>query len=162
MTPDDLVEVHLIEQLKFRYLRYLDLKMWPELEALFTPDATASYGGGAYTLEGRDAIMEFLRDAMARTTMLTSHKAHHPEITITGPSTAEGTWALEDRVVDTEFAITISGAAYYADHYVKDSGTWLIAQTGYKRIYEEIQPRPGDLNLTASWWDTDGRSAIGA
>ena len=32
MTPDDLVEIHAIEQLKFRYLRFVDLKMWDEVE----------------------------------------------------------------------------------------------------------------------------------
>jgi hypothetical protein len=161
MTPDDLVEIHLIEQLKYRYLRYLDLKMWDELEGLLTTDATASYGGGAYAFEGRDAIMAFLRDAMTRTGMLTTHKGHHPEIELTGATSAKGTWALEDRVVDTEFGVTISGAAYYFDEYVRSDGSWLIRHTGYKRVYEELQPRPDDLSLTASWWDTDGRSQIG-
>jgi hypothetical protein len=160
MTPDDLVEIHRIEQLKYRYLRYLDLKMWDELEAVFTPTATASYGGGAYTFDDRDAIMTFLRDSMSRTGMLTSHKVHHPEITLTGPSTATGTWALEDRVVETDFGITISGAAYYTDEYVKADGEWLISHTGYKRVFEELQPRSEDLSLTASWWATDGRSTI--
>ena len=162
MTPDDLVEIHLIEQLKYQYLRHLDLKMWEELEMLFTPDATASYGGGAYTFEGREAIMAFLRDSMSRTGMLTSHKCHHPEISLTGATTASGIWALEDRVVETEFGLTISGAAYYYDDYVKNDGAWLIAHTGYKRVFEEMRPRPEDLSLTASWWGTDGRSTIGA
>src|SRR4051794_39420874 len=107
LTPDDLVELELIKRLKYRYLRDVDLKDWDDLETLFTQDATASYGGGAYTYEGRDAIMEFLRSSMASTGMLTSHKCHHPEIDLTGEGEAEGRWALEDVVVHTEFAITV-------------------------------------------------------
>lgn len=162
MTLDDLVEIRQIEQLKYRYLRYVDTKMWAELEATFTPDATASYGGGAYTFEGREAIMAFLRETMSRTAMLTSHKCHHPEIELTTPTSATGIWALEDRVVDTDFGVTISGAAFYSDEYVKVDDNWLIAHTGYKRVYEEMEPRTDDQNVTASWWATDGRSTIQA
>jgi hypothetical protein len=47
---------------------------------------------------------------------------------------------------------------------VKRKGRWRIAKTGYKRIYEEIQPRGNvdGLKLTASWWATDGRSELPA
>ena len=45
------------------------------------PDATARYGGGLYEFEGRDAIMEFLRTSMGATTMLSSHRCHHPRST---------------------------------------------------------------------------------
>ncbi|HZA87575.1 MAG TPA: nuclear transport factor 2 family protein, partial [Acidimicrobiales bacterium] len=61
MTPDDLVEIEQIHQLKYRYVRLLDQKRWDELAELFVDDATASYGGGAHQLAGRDAIMGFLR-----------------------------------------------------------------------------------------------------
>ncbi len=162
MTPDDLVEIHRIEQLKYQYTRFIDLKMWDDLEPLFTPDATASYGGGAYVFTGRDDIMAFLRGAMSRTGMLTSHKCHHPEISLTTGETATGIWALEDRVVDKDNGVTISGAAYYSDEYVKVGGEWRFSHTGYRRVFEEIQPRPDDLTITADWWATDGKSAIQA
>ena len=80
MTPEDLVEMELIKRLKYRYLRCLDQKLWDEIETCFLPDATARYGGGLYEFEGRDAIMEFLRTSMGATTMLSSHRCHHPEI----------------------------------------------------------------------------------
>jgi hypothetical protein len=164
VKPDDLVEIHAIERLKYKYLRCLDQKLWDELETCFTEDATASYGGGAYELAGRDAIMGFLRGAMGSTTMLSSHKCHHPEIDLVGPDEATGTWALEDVVVETAAQFTVRGAAWYADRYVRDpDGTWRIAHTGYKRTYEELQSRadvPG-LTLTADWWATGGRSKLG-
>jgi SnoaL-like domain len=160
MTPDDLVEIELIRQLKYRYVRFIDTKRWDDLAGLFLPDATASYGGGARVCEGRDAIMAFLVDSMADEQMLTSHKVHQPEITLTGSDTAEGVWALDDVVVLGTLGTTVRGASFYDDRYAKADGDWRIAHTGYRRIYEEIEPRRDDLRLTASWWGTDGRSRL--
>jgi hypothetical protein len=160
MTPDDLVEIELIRQLKYRYVRFIDTKRWDDLAELFLPDATASYGGGATVCDGRDAIMSFLVDAMADVRMLTSHKVHQPEITLTGPDTAEGVWALDDVVVLGGLGMTVRGASFYDDRYAKAGGDWRIAHTGYRRVYEEIEPRRDDLRLTASWWGTDGRSKL--
>jgi hypothetical protein len=162
MTPEDLVEIELIKRLKYRYLRGLDQKLWAEVESCFTPDATARYGGGLYEFEGRDAIMEFLRTSMGATTMLSSHRCHHPEIDLTGPDQAVGTWALEDVVILTDLGLNVQGAAFYSDRYVKVDDRWLIDHTGYRRTYEELLPRgsmPG-LKLTADWWATDGRSTL--
>ena len=162
MTPDQLVDLELIKRLKYRYARCLDLKLFDEVGECFIPEATASYGGGAYTYEGRDAIVEFLRNSMGSTSMLTSHKMHHPEIDFTGADTATGMWALDDVVVLNDFNLTVRGAAFYTDEYVKAGAEWRIRHTGYKRVYEELAPRAADITLTASWWDTDGRSSLPA
>lgn len=164
MTPEELCEIESIKRVKYRYLRGLDQKRWDEVEACFTHDATAAYSGGKYSYEGRSAILTFLRGAMGAETFLSSHRCHHPEIDLTGPDTAVGTWALEDVVIETQWDITIRGAAFYTDAYVKQNGDWKISHTAYKRTYEEIQPRgsvPG-LRLTASWWATDGKSELDA
>jgi hypothetical protein len=162
MTVERLVELELIQRLKYRYIRCLDLKLFEEIGDCFIDAATASYGGGAYTYEGRDAILEFLRNSMGSTTMLTSHKVHHPEIELTGPDTATGVWALDDTVLLTDLNLVVRGAAYYTDEYVKTDGDWRIRHTGYKRVYEELVPRLADATLTASWWATDGRSSLPA
>ena len=163
MNPDDLVEIELIKRLKYRYLRCLDQKLWDEIETCFIPEATARYGGGLYEFSGRDAIMEFLRNSMGATTMLSSHRCHHPEIDLIDPTTATGIWALEDVVILTDMGINVQGAAFYDDRYVKRDGSWSIAHTGYRRTYEELMPRSSitGLKLTADWWATDGRSRLG-
>ena len=160
MTPDDLVEIALIQQLKYRYVRCIDTKAWDELASLFADDATASYGGGATTLDGRPAIMEFLTTSMASESMLTSHKVHQPEISLTGPGEATGVWALDDVVIMEDLGLVVRGASFYDDRYSKVDGQWLIAHTGYRRVFEEIEPRSPDVKLTASWWGTDGRSSL--
>jgi bile-acid 7alpha-dehydratase len=164
VTPEDLVEIELIKRLKYKYMRCLDQKLWDAVGECFTPDATASYSGGVYSFEGREAIVEFLRTSMGATTMLTSHRCHHPEIDLEDDRAgADGTWAFEDTVILTDVGVTVQGAAFYRDRYVKDAGTWRIAHTGYRRTFEELVPRASitGLKVTADWWETDGRSRLG-
>ena len=148
---DELREIEAIKRLKYRYMRCLDQKRWAELGECFTDDARTSYGDGKYAFQGRDAILGFLVAAMDRPSFLSSHRVHHPEIDLISPTTARGTWALEDFVLDPERAIIIQGAAFYSDEYVKVGGQWRIAFTGYARTFEYVEPlsgRPG-LRLTA-------------
>lgn len=161
MSGAHFTDEHDIADLKYRYVRHLDTKQWESLEDLFTEDATASYGGGAYVCDGREAIMEFLVTNMSSQTLHTAHRVGQPEIAVSG-STATGRWALSDTVVDTALGVFISGAAYYEDTYVKTEGGWRIASTGYRRLYEYLVPTSAmaDFSLTASWWATDGRSTL--
>jgi len=162
MTPDDLVEIEQIKLLKHRYCRFLDQKRFAELGDLFVDDATASYGGGVRRLAGRAAIVEWLESVMAPTSMLTIHQVSQPEIELLGdgPGEAAGSWALQDVVVLTDAGITIRGASYYEDRYAKVDGRWRIRHTGYKRIYETMEPRDAGVTITADWWATDGRSSL--
>ena len=159
------MEFEQIKRLKYAYARCLDLKLWDEIAGLFTPDAVAAYSGGGYTFEGRDAIVEFLTRSMGAETFHSSHKMHHPgdrahRARIRRPAV----WALDDTVIDTQWNITIRGASFYNDEYVKQDGRWLIHRTSYRRVFEELQPRGNveGLSLTASWWATDGRSKLPA
>jgi hypothetical protein len=151
VTPEELVEIELIKRLKYRYARLLDTKDFDGLNDCFVEGATASYSGGQLSYEGRDAIIGFLRKALGSATMLTSHLVGQPEIELTGPETATGTWALQDLVILTDQALEIRGTAFYSDEYVKEEGSWRFKHTGYRRIYEEMGPRPPELKLTASW-----------
>ena len=40
----DLVALEEIRQVKYRYLRCVDLKLWDDMAEVFTPDATVDYG----------------------------------------------------------------------------------------------------------------------
>ncbi|HUI26966.1 MAG TPA: nuclear transport factor 2 family protein [Candidatus Kryptonia bacterium] len=150
----DLQEIEAIRRLKYKYLRCLDLKLWAELEECFTEDATAAYGDGKYSFAGRDQIMQFLRNALGGRNMITSHRVHQPEIDVTGATTAVGTWALEDTVIETQSNSIIRGAAFYRDEYVKVGGRWKIRATGYQRLFEERLSRADtpSWHLTANHW----------
>jgi hypothetical protein len=139
-------EIEAIRQLKYRYLRAVDLKLWDLLASTFATDAVSAYDSGKNAYVGRDAIVKWLRGAMENH-VVTMHQVHHPEIELTSPTTATGRWHLEDRVINDGPALPempahsiLFGTAYYADEYVKRDGQWLIARTGYERVYCEIRP----------------------
>jgi len=146
----DLQEIEAIKRLKYRYVRALDLKLWDELGACLTEDCRSAYGDGHFSFDGRAAILAFLKDALGPKTRITSHRVHQPEIDLTSPTTATGVWALEDIVIETEAKLTIRGAAFYYDEYVKLGGEWKIAKTGYNRIYEETESRTDTPSLVLS------------
>ena len=153
----DLQEIEAIKRLKYKYMRCIDEKRWDELAECFAEDATVAYSGDKYAFAGRDAIMKFLVDSMDRDSFLSSHRVGHPEIEVTSETTATGIWALEDTVIDTQFEITLRGAAFYRDEYVKIGGRWKIRSTGYERTFEEIESRKGNssLTLTQRQWGTE-------
>lgn len=164
LTPAVLAQFEAIKRTKYAYLRCLDQKQWNEMADVLTEDCLATYSGGAYTYEGRDAILEFLQRTMGAETFHSSHRVHQPEIELLDESTATGVWAMDDVVVMTDFELTVRGAGFYTDEYRRSGGVWRIARTGYKRTYEEIQPRGSveGLELTASWWSTGGQSRLQA
>jgi hypothetical protein len=137
----DLVALEEIRQVKYRYLRCVDLKLWAEMTEVFTPDATADYGspatGQPLRFGSRDEIIAFLRDSLGPH-IITLHAAGQPEIDIDGAA-ASGTWRFEDTVIATEYRVVIAGAAFYQDQYERGAdGAWRIAHTGYVRTYEAM------------------------
>ena len=119
LNTSDLIEIEAIKRVKYRYIRCLDQKLWDEMATCFTDDAVAAYSGGKYRYEGRDAIIEFLTRSMGADTFHSSHRVHQPEIDLTGPDTATGTWAMDDVVVMTDWQLTVRGAAFYTDEYLQ-------------------------------------------
>jgi len=152
----DLVALEELKQLKYRYLRALDTKDWDAFAETFTDDATADYGE-RLSFTGRDAITGYMRTTLTPA-IITVHHVHHPELSIHGDS-ATGTWALDDTVVVTEHKMLLRGAAHYEDRYSRGGdGTWRIAHTGYRRLYEAMV----SLDDVPSWTLTANRWAAAA
>ena len=129
----DLVVVEEIKQLKYRYLRTLDLKQWDAFEQCFVPEATGDYGEGL-AFPDRDALVGYMRENLGPT-LVTMHQCHHPEIAVDG-DTATGRWYLEDKVISEESRFLLEGAAFYEDRYVRTADGWRFAHTGYRRLYD--------------------------
>jgi SnoaL-like domain len=153
----DLAALEEIRQVKYRYLRCVDLKLWDEIAEVFTADATVDYGtralGEPIQLTGRDEIVKFLRERLGPG-IVTVHFASQPEIDIDG-DTATGTWSFEDTVIATEFRVLIKGAAFYEDRYARGGdGRWRISHTGYARTYEVMMSLDDvpSLKFTANRW----------
>jgi hypothetical protein len=155
----DLVALEEIRQLKYRYLRCVDQKLWEGLADTLTPDATAAYGTPTYgkplSFTGRDEIVGFMRTNLGPE-IITVHHAGQPEIAI-DEDTATGSWAFQDIVIATEHRVVIQGAAFYQDTYRRcPDGAWRIAHTGYERTYEatfSLDDLPS-FRLTSNRWAT--------
>jgi len=137
----DLATLEDIRQLKYRYLRCVDQKLWDEMMDVFTEDATVDYGTQVYgkplKLAGRDAIVAFFRKKLGPD-VITVHAAGQPEISVDG-DTATGSWRFEDTVIAAEHRVVVVGAAFYQDRYERGAdGRWRIAHTGYVRTYEAM------------------------
>ena len=131
-TLDDLIAVHDISQLKYRYLRSLDTKDWDSFAACFVPEATGDYNGLVFA--DRAALVDYMRQNLGEG-MLTLHQVHHPDITIDG-DTAVGRWYLQDRVVVEAYKFMLEGASFYEDRYVRTPEGWRVSHTGYQRTHE--------------------------
>jgi hypothetical protein len=153
----DLVALEEIRQVKYRYLRCVDLKLWDQMADVFTADATADYGspatGQPLRFGSRDEIIAFLRDKLGPD-IITLHAAGQPEIDVDG-STATGRWRFTDTVIATGYRVVIEGAAFYEDRYARgEDGRWRIAHTGYVRLYETMRSLDDlpSLKFTANRW----------
>jgi len=145
-----------LRQLKYRYLRTLDLKQWDEFADTLAPDIQATYGT-RLSFDGREAVVDFMRTSLP-STIITVHQCHHPELVVDG-DTATGTWYLEDKVIITEHRMLLTGAAFYEDEYRRGADErWRISRTGYIRSYEAVQ----SLDDTPSWKLTANRWAADA
>ncbi len=133
-----LEEIEAIKRLKYVYWRCLDTKRWDELATCFAADATVEYGGGQYNFQGVGAIIDFLRKALGgESGHIGVHHGHQPEIVLTGPATADGTWALYNYFFNAAQNRCVRICAFYHDRYVKTDGRWRIAHTGYTTIFHE-------------------------
>ena len=145
-----LEDIELIQQLKHRYFRALDRADWELMRMVLAPDATTAYVGDTYRheLQGAENIIAFLSQTM-NPNGVACHIGHHPEITVTSETEAEGAWYLTDMYIDRRAGTILNGSAIYRDRYRKIDGEWRIQHTGYTRMYEQVEPLPAQFNLTA-------------
>ena len=130
---DDLEE---IKQLKARYFRALDTKDWAALREVLSDDVTvdtAESGGG--TVRGADDFIAFLQQVLAGT--VTVHHGHMPEIRLTSPTSATGTWALQDLVVWPD-GTRMEGYGHYHETYEATGDRWRITSLTLTRLHMDI------------------------
>lgn len=136
----DLAAIEAIKQLKYRYFRSLDCNEWELFASCLSEDCAASYSDGKLRLNGRDAIVAFMRKNMSGADFLSMHHGHHPEIRIESSTEATGTWYLEDTIISLARKTRLYGAAIYEDRYRLEGDAWMISATGYRRTFEILEP----------------------
>lgn len=139
-STDDLVRELLareqLRDLKARYFRCLDRRDLEGFGSVFAVDAVLEVPEVDLVLRGRDQIAETVLGSVAGA--VTVHHGHTPEITVTGPTTATGTWAMADVVEwprdQDGKRVGISGAGHYEEQYVVEDGEWRIAHSRLVRL----------------------------
>ena len=131
-------EIRAIEQLKARYFRAMDTKDWTGMREVFTDgvvmDTTAS---GGSVISGADQFIAFLRETLSG--VVTVHHGHTPEIELTSPTTASGTWAMEDMLRWPD-GRELHGYGHYHETYEKSDGAWRIATSTLTRLRMDLAP----------------------
>ena len=141
-----LLAVEAIRDVKARYCRLLDTKDWDGFAALFTADAVMDVreDTGNPPIIGIPDIVAQVRFAVDAAA--TSHQVHSPEITLDGPDSARGTWAMQDRVVwqagksPVPGVASITGYGQYHECYRLEGGIWKIAALRLSRFHVDIHP----------------------
>ena len=131
-----LLDVEAIKRLKARYFRTLDRKQWDEFGRVFAREAVMEVPEANLVQRGREAIVSSVSAAL--TGARTVHHGHMPEIDITGPDTARGTWAMFDYVEwppsESGGRVGLQGYGHYEEEYVREDGEWRIARLRLVRL----------------------------
>ncbi len=149
-TLQQLSDLEDIRTLKHRYFRGIDTADMALLAGLFTEDVAVDYRGGNYrvVLQGRTDMLAFLANSF-HSGAAAMHHGHMPEITLTGPDSAEGIWYLEDIFINLELKSHTFGTAIYQDEYRREGGVWKVARSEYDRVFEVVKPLDPAANITA-------------
>jgi hypothetical protein len=134
-TIERLADIEAIHQLKARYCRLLDAQEWTAWGEVFTTDAVLRFGPSEHeVVVGRDTIVSHIQRVLVDA--ITVHQAKMPEIEITGPDSARGTWAMFD-YTDSPHGFTDRIAA---DSDTSDAGsTGRGAKQGWGHYLEEYR-----------------------
>lgn len=142
-----LIAIEEIKLLKARNLRAMDEKRWDDYEAMFVEDHVSDTYNGAPAI-GAKANVERLKAVLAD--IVSVHHGHMPEITITGPDTAEGVWAMEDMLFWTqgEEQHWLHGYGHYHEKYRKTAEGWKFCYRTLTRLRVDTSDgaQLGDLN----------------
>jgi hypothetical protein len=142
---EELRAVEEIKRLKARYFRCLDTKDWEGFALVFAPDAVmdmseeagAAPGDVSHITRGAANIAAMAKAGMEG--VQTVHHGHMPEIEILSPTTAQGVWALEDRLRWEGGPIrSLHGFGHYHDTYEKGDEGWRITSTTLTRVRVDV------------------------
>jgi hypothetical protein len=127
-----------LRALKARYFRLMDTKDWSGFRALFCDDVVIDLSeSGGEVITGADDFLTFLTARIGDA--LTIHHGHSPEIDLLSETTAQGIWALEDRLIWPD-GTRVHGFGHYHETYAKIDGEWRIRTQRLTRLHTDYRP----------------------
>jgi hypothetical protein len=134
-----LADIEEIKQLKARYFYHLDRKEWDQWrESVFCRDASMHVPEARLELFGIDNILSCLKPLLAG--VVTVHHGHMPVIQILSPTTASGTWAMEDLLIWPKghrpdgVEGRVHGYGHYHETYSREPAGWRIKTLSLSRL----------------------------
>ncbi len=137
-AANELSDRDAVAELKARYFRYLDTKDWSRFHGLFVPGAHVDVSAdGGPVFDDTDVFVGFLEATLGST--VTVHQGHLQEFELTSPTTARGTWALEDLLrFPIGEGVDAHGYGFYRETYRKVDGQWRIESLALVRLRMDI------------------------
>lgn len=145
---DALQAIEDIKVLKARYFRSLDTQDWDLMGQVFADDVVCDFRGSTVdpasgfnpapeatdnVLRGKDAAIAAIAASMAGVRSI--HHGHMPEISVTGPDSATGIWAMFDNLrMQKGPARELTGYGHYHEIYVRTQAGWRIAEVRLTRL----------------------------
>ena len=130
-----------IRNLKARYFRHIDCKLWDELPSVFTADMKVVTPDGRVWIEGGDKYAASLQQGLA--SAVSCHQGLTGEIKIIDAENAKGIWAMQDVITwndrhPREGWKAILGRGHYHETYRFENGAWRIATLTLTRLRLDI------------------------
>jgi uncharacterized protein (TIGR02246 family) len=138
-----LLDLEEIKQLKARYCRFVAKEDWEGFKNLFSEDLQFITPDG-YMHDGRAVFMAFHEESLQKPKVWGVVHCYAPEITIIGPDSASGMWAMEDVHVwpgGDGPPIGHHGYGYYHEDYVRLPDGWRFKRI--QVIYDRVDPLEG-------------------
>jgi hypothetical protein len=127
-----------LRALKARYFRLMDTKDWSGFRALFCDDVVIDLSeSGGDVVTGADDFLTFLTARIGDALII--HHGHSPEIDVLSETTAQGIWALEDRLIWPD-GTRVHGFGHYHETYAKIDGEWRIRTQRLTRLHTDYRP----------------------
>jgi hypothetical protein len=138
---DRLEAIEQIRDLKARYFRFVDCKLWEQLPALFTSDLRVMTPAGKLWMEGGANYATSLKFGLE--TAVSCHQGFTYEITLLDEHNASGVWAMQDVIEwpdrhPREGWKSIIGRGHYHETYRHEQGFWRIATLSLTRLRLDI------------------------
>jgi hypothetical protein len=128
-----LEDIEAIKQLKHRYWRACDRQKPDDVQDCFLPEGAVVDYENVGRFEDRESFVDLYRRLGCQPAVIDIHHGQNPEIEITGPDSARGTWDVYYYGINTEARTATQLAGYYHDDYVRRDGRWWIAETRFFR-----------------------------
>lgn len=165
ITLEDIEE---IKQLKARYCRCVDLKLWQEFREVFSDDCR--YEGTASAAAGPDEFVQAVASALVE--LKSVHHVHNPEIMPVSDTRARGSWSLQDYLFwapganvppwlkGSDDQVSVVGFGLYEEEYEKSSRGWKIARMRLSRLaliplFQATSLFGSEAALQQVWGDPD-------